>query len=230
MPLLGQSWCFYKQFGIYIFFFYPICVRKTKNSSLQAFSLLSHLLTFSQCKIDGTTDKDWPVPSGNVILFVDGPMAVSKANIDTVVHPEPFKLPCSNSPNIQWYSIEHHRGKDENKQIFTFGSRTEVGTSDSDDSADKLIHAMVIDWSCQLWFLHTVCHIMKMEVIFCLKRSHVENKVVFQCTVKHCKLTLPLITKLKWSHTVTPSHCSALKEFSQIRFWTLKVLLKYLKN
>lgn len=45
------------------FFFYPICVRKTKNSSLQAFSLLSHLLTFSQCKIDGTTDKDWPVPS-----------------------------------------------------------------------------------------------------------------------------------------------------------------------
>lgn len=87
--------------NIYIFFFYPICVRKTKNSSLQAFSLLSHLLTFSQCKIDGTTDKDWPVPSGNVILFVDGPMAVSKANIDTVVHPEPFKLPCSNSPNIQ---------------------------------------------------------------------------------------------------------------------------------
>lgn len=89
-------------FGFFFFCLYPICVRKTKNSSLQAFSLLSQLLTFSQCKIDGTTDKDWPVPSGNVILFVDGPMAVSKANIDTVVHPEPFKLPRStNSPNIQ---------------------------------------------------------------------------------------------------------------------------------
>lgn len=171
-PLHGR-WllCYYLAF---FFCLYPICVRKTKNSSLQAFSLLSQLLTFSQCKIDGTTDKDWPVPSGNVILFVDGPMAVSKANIDTVVHPEPFKLPRStNSPNIQWYSIEHHRGKDENKQIFTFGSRTEVGHSESDDSADKLIHSMVIDWSFQLWFLHTVCHAMNMEVIFCLKRSHV---------------------------------------------------------